>query len=153
MPLLPYLTAAFVSFEKQEATTARFETVCFDCPDWDECGDCTIERGGVTPTCESPLEHTTASEPGVTMETLRIDKGYRRATNTSDNILACYNADACTGGVTGAEGYCASGYTGPCEGERYVMEIVALPLYRTVELLCIVDLVPYLIFVGSDAIV
>ncbi|CAM9340915.1 unnamed protein product, partial [Hapterophycus canaliculatus] len=44
---------------------------------------------------------------------LNIDKGYLRATNTSDIILACYNPDACSGGLTGSDGFCTSGYKGP----------------------------------------
>eukprot|EP00752_Nemacystus_decipiens_P012380 g10972.t1 len=98
---------------EEEGVTGRFETVCFNCFDWNECVGCTIEAGGITPTCEAPLEHTTASEPGVTLETLNISRGYWRATNMSDNILACYNAGACSGGVTGSASYCAPGYTGP----------------------------------------
>lgn len=49
------------------------------------------------------------------METLKIDAGFWRVTPESDVILACYNADACRGGETGAEDYCAPGYNGPCE--------------------------------------
>ncbi|CAM9792296.1 unnamed protein product, partial [Ectocarpus sp. 12 AP-2014] len=44
---------------------------------------------------------------------LNIDEGFWRATNESDSILACYNADACIGGQTGADSFCASGYKGP----------------------------------------
>ncbi|CAM9570296.1 unnamed protein product, partial [Ectocarpus sp. 6 AP-2014] len=43
---------------------------------------------------------------------LSIAPRYWRATDTSDNILACYNPDACSGGVTGSERFCASGYNG-----------------------------------------
>ncbi|CAN0398759.1 unnamed protein product, partial [Ectocarpus sp. 13 AM-2016] len=46
------------------------------------------------------------------LETLHIDEGYWRATTKSDNILACYNEDACSGGQTGVDSFCASGYTG-----------------------------------------
>lgn len=106
---------ANIYFEQQEGISPRYEAVCLDCPGWDECSNCTIERGNVTPTCKASLEHTTASEPGVRLETLNIDEGYWRATNTSEKILACYNADACIGGVTGADSFCAPGYTGPCE--------------------------------------
>ncbi|CAM9692446.1 unnamed protein product, partial [Ectocarpus sp. 12 AP-2014] len=83
---------------KEEGSTSRYETVCFDCPDWDECLGCMIEEGEVTPTCEAPLEHTNAEEPGLTLETLNIDGGYWRTTTDSDDILACYNPDACRGG-------------------------------------------------------
>ncbi|CAM9138813.1 unnamed protein product, partial [Hapterophycus canaliculatus] len=97
---------------EQEESTARFDTVCLDCPSWDECSGCSITRGNVTPTCAAPLEHTTAEEPGVALETLNITEGYWRATNTSYDILPCFNAAACSGGQTGAKNYCASGYTG-----------------------------------------
>lgn len=89
--------------------------MCFDCPSWDECSGCSITRGDVTHTCAAPLEHTTSEEQGVTLETLKIDEGYWRATTESDIILACYNTDACRGGETGAEDFCASGYNGPCD--------------------------------------
>ncbi|CAM9385517.1 unnamed protein product [Laminaria digitata] len=98
---------------EKEGTTVRFETVCFDCPPWDECSDCNITRGTVTPECDAPLEHSSADTVGVSLETLSIDEGYWRATNESDSILACYNADACSGGQTGSDSYCAPGYKGP----------------------------------------
>ncbi|CAM9614990.1 unnamed protein product [Ectocarpus sp. 12 AP-2014] len=97
----------------EEGSYARFEEVCLDCPDWTECVGCSVTSENVTSACETPLEHTSASEPGLTLETLKIDEGYWRATTKSDTILACYNPDACTGGQTGAASYCASGYTGP----------------------------------------
>ena len=90
--------------------------MCFDCPDWDQCSGCTIEEGDLTPVCEVPLLHTTATEPGSTLETLNIEGGYWRATITSKKILACYNPNACSGGRTGTDSFCASGYDGPCEG-------------------------------------
>ncbi|CAN0089674.1 unnamed protein product [Ectocarpus fasciculatus] len=104
---------SYRSDTEKEDPDARFETVCLDCPDWDECSGCTIERGNVAPMCEAPLWHTSADNDGVTLETLHIDRGYWRATNESDNILACFNADACNGGQTGAHSFCASGYQGP----------------------------------------
>lgn len=73
----------------------------------------------VTSTCEPPLEHTAANEDNVIVETLAIDEGYWRATNESTIILACYNPDACIGGQTGADSYCAPGYNGPCEGIQH----------------------------------
>ena len=60
-----------------------------------------------------------SSRSGVTMlEDLEIDKGYWRATNSSRDILECYNGDACRGGLTGAIDYCSAGYRGPCELAR-----------------------------------
>ncbi|CAN0382790.1 unnamed protein product [Ectocarpus sp. 12 AP-2014] len=97
----------------QEDLNVRFETVCSGCSGWDECSNCAIFDSTVTPTCEVPLEHTSADEDGLTLETLKIDQGYWRATTESVIILACYNADACAGGKTGADSFCASGYQGP----------------------------------------
>ena len=108
----------FFRFGNQGGPTARFETVCSDCPGWDQCIGCTVHNGNNAPVCWAPLEHTTVTEPGSTLEALNIEGGYWRATNTSDIILACHNADACSGGVSGADGFCASGYTGPCEREN-----------------------------------
>eukprot|EP00903_Cladosiphon_okamuranus_P018351 g16883.t1 len=99
--------------EKEEESTARYEVVSFDCPEWDECSGCSIATSNVVSTCEAPLEHSEATQPGTALETLNISDGYWRATNDSDLILACYNADACNGGQTGAEDFCAPGYTGP----------------------------------------
>lgn len=110
------LCATIRCFEFKEDGATRFDTVCLDCPPWSECSGCTISRGNVTPECATPLEHTAAEEPGVTLETLNITRDYWRATNKSENILACFNADACSGGQTDADSFCAPGYTGPCEG-------------------------------------
>ena len=74
-----------------------------------------MTNGDVKPVCELPLEHTTAEGPGVTVETLTIARGFWRATKQSENILACYNPEACIEGETGSDGYCSPGYTGPCE--------------------------------------
>lgn len=90
--------------------------MCVGCPDLDECSGCTITRPDITPICEAPLEHTTAEQEGVTLETLSIARGFWRATNKSENILACFNTDACIGGVP-LDGYCAQGYTESCEGK------------------------------------
>ena len=107
------------NFEKKQAgIAASFEALCSDCPDWDECSGCTITSDEVTSTCKAPLEHTSADEPGLTLETLNVDGGYWRTTSNSVNILECYNPGACSGGVTGVDSFCASGYTGPCEGVR-----------------------------------
>lgn len=104
------------AFAKQGEPIERFQAVCLDCPAWDECFGCTL-GSNVTSTCDAPLEHTSADEDGVTLETLNITKGYWRVSSESDNILACYNADACVGDVL-LENYCAPGYKGPCEKEE-----------------------------------
>ena len=60
------------------------------------------------------MDHATSSGGNVTLQTLSIERGYWRATASSTEVLACYNADACLGGVTGTPGYCLDGYEGPC---------------------------------------
>ncbi|CAN0108913.1 unnamed protein product [Ectocarpus sp. 12 AP-2014] len=99
--------------EDEGTSISRYDAACLDCPDWEECHNCTIGTADVLPTCSRPLEHTTAEVPGVTFETLSISPGYWRATNQSDKILPCFNAGACNGGETGADLFCAHGYMGP----------------------------------------
>ena len=67
------------------------------------------------PICDFELEHTTSGEPGNTLNTLSVDKGYWRAKAETNNILQCYNMAACRGGRTGTETFCGDGYTGPCK--------------------------------------
>ena len=61
------------------------------------------------------MPHATSDGGPVTLERVSIDKGYWRATNSSREVLACFNADACLGGLTGAADYCLEGYQGPCK--------------------------------------
>ena len=64
------------------------------------------------------LEHTESAgvDTGtpITLETLRIEKGYWRAVASSESIFPCWNSDACLGGITGENGYCKEGYSGAC---------------------------------------
>lgn len=90
---------------------ASFDTVCKGCEV--ECEQCVVE--GMEPLCVEQLDHTSAAGGNTTIDLLSIDTGYWRATNTSTEILECYNTDACDGGVTGEEGYCLEGYEGPCK--------------------------------------
>lgn len=69
----------------------------------------------MVPLCSDVIPHSTSDGGLVTLETLSIDPGYWRATNSSTEVLACYNVDACVGGITGATEYCVEGYEGPCE--------------------------------------
>lgn len=99
----------------EDVDTARYDTVCHGCPAFDECDSCTVKNVKIQPTCSVTLEHTDAEEEGTSLETLSVAKGYWRATNTSYNILSCYNPDACIGGRTGGNSYCDDGYRGACE--------------------------------------
>lgn len=63
------------------------------------------------------------TEPGVTAETLPLLEGYWRANMDvpQQDILECWNQDACAGGVVkdgDVNGYCEPGYMGPCECRR-----------------------------------
>lgn len=91
----------------------RYEIVCNGCDI--ECEGCTIKDEHFTPVCLDLLDHTQSKDGTATLETLVLDSGYWRATNSSWNILACFNEKACRGGVTGNPDYCLTGYQGPCE--------------------------------------
>ena len=93
--------------------TERYNRVCGGCRP--ECRNCIVGHGNLDATCSIALEHTTATGPVSTLETLSVDKGYWRATNTSSDILACFNKAACLGGQTGSATFCDDGYMGPCE--------------------------------------
>lgn len=90
-----------------------FETVCDGCGTFPECN---FDVGGnETPNCVEQIEHATSAGGNHTLEMLSIDAGYWRATETSTDVRACYNAKACCGGMTGISSYCQDGYEGPCE--------------------------------------
>lgn len=89
-----------------------YTDVCQGCPN---CTGLCFFDGDGSLECVPQLEHATSAGEGVTVETLEIDKGYWRATNTSTLILPCYNTEACVGGITGSSGYCDDGYDGPCK--------------------------------------
>ena len=89
----------------------RYFDVCSGCV---ECADCDVDDGTDVPTCTNVLDNTKSAGNSIVLETLVVDSGYWRATPSSRDILACHNPDACLGGETGAAGYCAEGYEGPC---------------------------------------
>ena len=104
------------SVPHQPPSSDLFEVVCVGCPD--ECDECHFDER--VPICiglsEAGVEH--ADSPGgvITVEELVIHEGYWRATETSTNVLECYNKDACLGGVK--IGSCSQGYEGPCESQK-----------------------------------
>lgn len=107
------ITSPWTTVLPQDDSYEHYGTVCHGCP---ECHSCEVEDvGGMA--CTAQFEHSQSDGIAVTLETLEIQQGYWRATNTSrsNGILPCYNKEACEGGVTGSAGYCAKGYTGPCE--------------------------------------
>lgn len=108
LPLISVVIAAQAS--------DTFSAVCKDCD-----GNCTGCSFGsrVVPKCVllSEVNITNAKSDGgtTTLEELLIDGGFWRATSNSTEVLACYNKEACKGGVSGHPDYCSEGYEGPCE--------------------------------------
>lgn len=96
-----------------QSGNGTFEAVCDGCRV--ACNGCSFDEPPAVPTCSHVMDHSTSTGDNVTLETLSIDPGYWRATSSSKEILPCYNADACLGGVTNTAGYCLESYEGPCE--------------------------------------
>ena len=90
-----------------------YEAACDGCEAF--CDGCSFEDPLLVPICTEELDHTVSAGGTVTLDQLKIEAGYWRATESSADILACFHADACLGGVTGSAGYCREGYEGPCE--------------------------------------
>ncbi|CAN0406528.1 unnamed protein product [Pylaiella littoralis] len=88
----------------------RWSKVCDGC---DECCGCEVEEANSVPICSSQLEHTRSEGGDTTVKSLKVNAGYWRATSTSPDVLACYNEDACLGGLTGSPGYYQEGYEEP----------------------------------------
>ncbi|CAM9855851.1 unnamed protein product, partial [Ectocarpus sp. 4 AP-2014] len=100
---------SFVDFYESEG--GRYEAVCDGCPAADD--GITMGVENLVPTCTETLENTRSDGANTSIEDIRIDPGYWRATTTTRTILPCYNAAACLGGITGEAGYCREGYYGP----------------------------------------
>ncbi|CAB1118550.1 unnamed protein product [Ectocarpus sp. CCAP 1310/34] len=88
-----------------------FEAVCAGCDI--VCDGCVFEQGLVGPSCSEAMAHSTSAGGNTTLQEVSIDRGYWRATSVSEEVLECFQADACLGGVTGTSGYCLEGYEGP----------------------------------------
>ncbi|CAM9650623.1 unnamed protein product [Scytosiphon promiscuus] len=95
-----------------EYTTASdpHDAVCRGCPPGDHNS---VFEPNLSPACVRAIDHSTSRGGNTTLETLSIDPGYWRATEFSTDVLPCYRADACLGGVTGRADYCREGYEGP----------------------------------------
>eukprot|EP00903_Cladosiphon_okamuranus_P018661 g17175.t2 len=88
-----------------------YAVVCDGCQT--ACDGCSFEEPPMVPMCMAVMQHVFSDGGTDTLEVLSIERGYWRATPSSEDILACYNVDACLGGVTGTSGYCLEGYEGP----------------------------------------
>ncbi|CAB1103783.1 unnamed protein product [Ectocarpus sp. CCAP 1310/34] len=93
------------------ASDYPFEVMCSGCEV--TCKGC-VNDGLLVPACTEVMEHATSDGGNITLEALSIDSGYWRATESSEDILACYHPEACLGGVTATSGYRLEGYEGPC---------------------------------------
>lgn len=95
-----------------------YDAACHGCGQ--VCDECV--EPPLFPTCTDVIPHTASDGGPVTLEMLSIDKGYWRATSSSRQVLACYNADACVGGLTGTADYCLEGYEGPCKCPAFALD-------------------------------
>ena len=106
-----------LTFLTQGQDDELWEVACDGC--LESCKNCDFGGTVLVPECislsEVGLEHASSDGGVATLKELVIDEGYWRATNTSMDILECYNNDACNGGVTGTAGFCRKGYHGACE--------------------------------------
>eukprot|EP00752_Nemacystus_decipiens_P012586 g11146.t1 len=97
----------FLGFESGDP----FEAVCSGCQTL--CDRCFFDEPELVPSCQDVMDHSTSSGGTATLDTISIEPGYWRATASSTDILECYHADACLGGVSGSADYCLEGYEGP----------------------------------------
>lgn len=87
--------------------------ICQGC--YRPCDECFIEANTSVPACTTLFANAQSDNGTATIEGVMVDPGYWRVNNQSENVLSCYNADACLGGLTGEPGFCHDGYEGPCE--------------------------------------
>ena len=92
----------------------RYDSDCLGCTAWASCTYCSVVGDYRVPMCMTTLEHTTSRALSGTLETLSLERGYWRVSDTSKIILKCYREAACAGGSTFKD-YCSSGYDGPCK--------------------------------------
>lgn len=86
------------------------EAICQGCGP--ECSDCVVPD--VEPICTDTMEHSISGGGDTGVEDVIISTGYWRATSSSQEVLACYNPEACRGGLTGTPDFCTEGYEGAC---------------------------------------
>ena len=69
----------------------------------------------MSPFCSKTIENSDSPGGLTTLEPVMINSGYWRATLLGQEVLPCYNTDACLGGLTGEPDFCLEGYEGPCK--------------------------------------
>lgn len=124
MFILRHYTPSFNLTPIIRQTDALFATICKGCDT--QCSNCSL--GGKEPRCLEELEHSSSTGGNTKLESLQIKPGYWRSTNRSLDIKACYNQQACLGGLTREDGYCREGYEGPCEYSEYMLMMCCLNL-------------------------
>ena len=77
------------------------------------------------PVCTDLPYGARENETGITLETIILNVGYYRISNTSTDVRECYQKEACIGGYV-VGGYCAAGYQGPCECMRDTIGMVGM---------------------------
>lgn len=118
VPSLPMSSKLMLLLPENQQT--EFCIKCFD----EVCSRCSTSGEGVAkryevringlPVCAQPPPGATAQSSGTTLADITLAQGYFRASNQSQVVRKCYQANACRGGDK-IENYCASGYMGPCE--------------------------------------
>lgn len=77
------------------------------------CKACSVPRESES--CGDQPPHTEDSSGNLRIGDLAIKPGYWRDNPLSEEVLPCYNPDACLGGKTDTSDFCEPGYMGPCE--------------------------------------
>ena len=113
------------NFVRRSQSNNFFGVMCKGCGE--KCDGCYFERSSETPVCAETMENSYSPGGLTTLDLVSINPGYWRATAFSEEVLACYNADACLGGLTGAPDFCLDGYEGPC---KRVELIVSFSYYQ-----------------------
>jgi predicted outer membrane repeat protein len=84
---------------------------------------------------------------GANISTLQVASGLWRTSCVTLKTYQCFNSDACSGGVavTSTDGYCATGYKGPCKC-YYMRQKYSTLLHATVmydhKCSCIIAVIP-----------
>ena len=107
--------ALLLALPQIPANQTSYETVCGGCGAQGKCSRCIVKDSSHTPVCTDVFDHTDSQGGIATLETLILEAGYWRATNSSRQIMACFNKNACGGGLTRNPDNCSTGYEGPCE--------------------------------------
>lgn len=115
----PCVTKRCALETSQDTEACRFHAVCARCST--ECkgvsNGVVVGDPAAVPVCdEVPTGANSATTGGTTLETLELEPGFFRTSNTSHTVRECFQESACKGGTDASDdGYCAAGYEGPCK--------------------------------------